>query len=270
MATAAAAAAAAANAKNDAKGAKRLVGKVAIVTGGTAGIGLAIAERLGMEGAKVVICSRRKDNVAQAAKQLEKQGIDVLALAIHVGAADQRKTLVAETLKKYGKIDILVSNVACNPVMGPMVDVTDEKAWDKIFDLNTKAAFFLARDCISHMKDGSSIVFVASYAAYNPSEFLGAYSVSKTALVGLTKVLAKDVGARGIRVNCLAPGIIQTAFSEALWKNEEAKQRLNDIPLRRFGTSVDCAGPVAFLVSDDASYVTGETLLVAGGITARL
>jgi len=208
--------------------------------------------------------------VTLAAKQLEKQGIEVLALPVHVGAPEQRKALVAETVKKYGQIDILVSNVACNPVMGGMVDVTDEKAWDKIFDLNLKAAFFLAKDCIAHMKKGASIVFISSYGAYNPSELLGAYSVSKTALVGLTKVMAKDVGSRGIRVNCVAPGIIQTAFSEALWKNEAAQQRLDEIPLRRFGTSQDCAGPVAFLVSDDASYMTGETILVAGGITARL
>jgi len=252
---------------------RRLEGKVAIVTGGTAGIGLAIAERLAREGAKVVICSRRKDNVTSATASLHAMGLkSVIGLVCHVGTTEQRKYLVAETLKQCGggRIDILVSNVACNPVMGSMTDSTDEKAWDNVMDLNVKAAFFLAKDCVPHMVAGSSIVFIASYAAYNPSEFLGAYSVSKTALVGLTKVMAKDLGAKGIRVNCLAPGIIQTAFSEALWKNEAASERLNEIPLRRFGTPADCAGPVAFLVSDDAAYVTGETMLAAGGITARL
>jgi len=251
-------------------GCRRLVGKVAIVTGGTAGIGLAIAERLAAEGASVVICSRRKDNVEQATKQLRDQKLEVTGVVCHVGTADARKTLIAETMKKYKRIDILVSNVACNPVMGSMVDVTDEKAWDKIFDLNAKAAFFLARECVPHMVPGSSIVFVASYAAYNGSEMLGAYSVSKTALVGITKVLSKDLGPRGIRVNCLAPGIIKTAFSEALWKTDAAAERVTEIPVRRFGEPKEMGGPVAFLVSDDASYITGETLLAAGGITARL
>jgi len=261
--------------KSSAFGCRRLMDRVAIVTGGTQGIGFAIAERLAREGAKVMICSRRKQNVTDAVNALRAIGFDesrVLGLVCHVGTSEARKSLITDTLKAFGpRIDILISNVACNPVMGGMTEATDEKAWDKVMDLNVKSAFFIAKECIPHMKAGvGSIVFVASYAAYNPSEYLGAYSVSKTALVGLTKVLAKDVGPKGIRVNCLAPGIIQTAFSEALWKNEAATERLNEIPLRRFGVPTDCAGPVAFLCSDDASYVTGETILSAGGITARL
>jgi len=174
-------------------------------------------------------------------------------------------------VSRFGKIDILVSNVACNPVFGPMVDATDEKSWDKIFDLNVKAAFLLIKQCIPHIPPNGSIVLIASYAAYNPNENLGAYSVSKTALVGLTKVLAKDLASKQIRVNCVAPGLIETQFSEAIWKNDTILNKLlEDTPLKRMGKSWEIAGPVAFLVSDDSSFVTGETLCVTGGVSSRL
>jgi len=252
--------------------AHRLKGKTALVTGSTAGIGLAIARRLAQEGASVIVSSRKKNNVDEAVSALKKDGLNVHGMVCHVGSADARKALVEETIRRFKKIDILVSNVACNPVYGTMLSVTDEKAWDKVFDLNVKSAFLLVRDLAPYINTNGSIVFIASYAAYNPNNFLGAYSVSKTALLGLTKVLAKELAERSIRVNCLAPGVIETSFSEALWKqNEQVSSALkNEVPLRRFGQAEECAGPVAFLVSDDASYITGETLAVTGGISCHL
>jgi len=250
---------------------RRFEDKVVLITGATRGIGLATAERLGKEGGTVVICSRQKENVDEAVAKLKSQGINVHGIVCHVGTAEQRKKLIAETVAKYKRIDVLVSNVAVNPVMGPMLDATTEQAWDKIFDVNVKSHFFLIKEALPYMPKGSSIIIVSSYAGYLPSPILGAYSVSKTALLGLTKVLARELAPRGIRVNCLAPGVIKTKFSEALWKDEEiAELQMKDIPLQRFGTSEECAGAVAFLGSSDADYITGETVLAAGGIHARL
>jgi len=252
--------------------AHRLKGKVALVTGSTAGIGLAVARRLAQEGAAVVVSSRKKQNVDDAVAELKKEGLNVHGMVCHVGSAEARKALVEETVRRFKSVDILISNVACNPVYGTMLSITDEKVWDKVFDLNVKAAYLLVRDLVPHIKSNGSIVFIASYAAYNPNNYLGAYSVSKTALLGLTKVLAKELAEKSIRVNCLAPGVIETSFSEALWKQSEdvSLALKNEIPMRRFGKAEECAGPVAFLVSDDAAYITGETLAVTGGISCHL
>lgn len=250
---------------------QRFEGKVALITGATRGIGFACAERLGKEGAQVVICSRGKDAVDKAVSELKSKGIKVHGVVCHVGTAAQRKALIDETVSKFKRIDVLVSNVAVNPVMGSMIDSTNEQAWDKIFDINVKSHFFLVKEALPHMSSGSSIILVSSYAGYLAAPVLGAYSVSKTALLGLNKALSRELAPRGIRVNCLAPGVIKTKFSEALWKNEDvAEIQLKDIPLGRFGTSEECAGAVAYLGSSDSSYVTGEVLVVAGGIHARL
>jgi len=247
--------------------------KVVIVTGSTAGIGLAIAERFLEEGSRVVISSRKIDHVDEVVKKLraKHKKADVLGVACHVGVLEDRKLLIAETVKRWGHIDILVSNVAVNPVRGTLVEATDEKAWDKVMDVNVKASFFLAKECLVHMKPGGAILFISSYAGYVPSETLGAYSISKTALLGLTRVLANDVASRNVRVNCLAPGMIETAFSEAVRKNVAIAEKIaQEIPMKRFGKAEDLAGPAVFLCSADAAYITGETLLVTGGINARL
>jgi len=251
---------------------KRFEGKVAIVTGATAGIGLAIAERLGQEGASLVICSRKQKNVDTAVQHLKQLGIrHVIGLALHVGTDAARGQLIDETVKAFGRIDVLVSNVANNPVMGPMMDVTTEDVWSKIMDINVKSHFFLVKSALPHMSKGSSVVFVSSYAGYIGNPLLGVYSVSNTALLGLTRVLSRELAPSGVRVNCIAPGIIKTKFSEALWKADEVGEiALKDIPMNRFGSPDECAGVVAFLASDDASYVTGETVVAAGGIPARL
>lgn len=259
-------------AMSTASNAKKLAGKVAIVTASTEGIGYAIAERLAQDGAKVVVSSRKEDKVNQAASRLAAQGLDVIGAPCHVGKAEDRANLIKLVIDKLGGIDILVSNAGMNPVMAPVLD-TPEAAWDKIFDINVKSAFLLTKEIVPHLekRGGGSIVYVSSIAAYQSFPLLGAYSVSKTALLGLTRAVAEQVAPLNIRVNCIAPGIIKTKFSEQLWKEPSIEAAiLPQVPQKRLGTPEDCAGVVSFLVSDDARYVTGENVPVAGGFFCKL
>lgn len=251
---------------------KRLQGKVAIVTASTEGIGFSIAKRLAEDGASVVVSSRKQKNVDSAVNSLKKLNLEVLGVKCHVGLKEDRKTLLDETIKKYGKLNILVSNAAANPAMGGVLEC-GEAEWDKIFDVNVKSSFMLAKECLPYLKKskGSSIVFVSSISGFDPFELLGAYSVSKTALIGLTKAAAKEVAPIGIRVNCIAPGIIRTKFSRALYESETAlDMALSKIPMGRLGECNEIAGIASFLVSDDASYITGEAIVGSGGMTSRL
>ncbi|KAK3586741.1 hypothetical protein CHS0354_014772 [Potamilus streckersoni] len=251
---------------------RKLDGKVAIVTASTEGIGLAIARRLGQDGAKVMVSSRKLTNVDKAVQELKAEKLTVAGTVCHVSKAEDRQKLIQATLSTFGGIDILVSNAAANPCFGPILDTT-ESAWDKIFETNVKAAFFLCKEVVPHMeaRGGGSVVFVSSYAGYTPIESLGPYSVSKTALIGLTKALVPQLSQSNIRVNAIAPGVIKTKFSEAFWKNETLHDMLlQSIPMRRIGEPQECAGLVSFLASDDASYITGECVMVSGGIAGRL
>ncbi|XP_067874585.1 dehydrogenase/reductase SDR family member 4-like [Heterodontus francisci] len=249
-----------------------LSGKVALVTASTQGIGLAIARRLARDGAQVVISSRKQASVDRALGQLQAEGLGVSGTVCHVGKREDREALVGETLKRHGAIDILVSNAAVNPFAGRVLDCSEE-AWDKIFEVNVKTAFLLAKLVVPHMerRGGGSIVLVSSAAAYQPFPAIGPYSVSKTALLGLTKVLADELAPVNIRVNCLAPGVIRTKFSSALWSDDSLRQRFEEkIAMRRIGEPEECAGTVSFLCSQDAAYITGETIVVAGGFHCRL
>ncbi|XP_078315063.1 dehydrogenase/reductase SDR family member 4-like [Crassostrea virginica] len=254
--------------------AKRLSGKVAIVTASTDGIGYSIAQRLGQDGAKVMISSRKQKNVDACLQKLKSMGIEASGIVCHVAKKDDRQKMIQKTLDDFGGIDIFVSNAAANPHMGPLLTCPEE-AWDKIFDTNVKATFMLCKEIVPHMekRGGGSIVVVGSFAGYKPSEVIGAYSISKTTLLGLIKALVPECSSRNIRINGLAPGVIKTNFSEALWKDKDSpisQMALQMTPMRRFGEPSECAGTVSFLVSDDASYITGETILVTGGIDARL
>lgn len=191
---------------------RRLEGKSAIVTASTAGIGLEIARRLALEGAQVVVSSRRAANVEDTVKSLQEEGMQVQGLACHVGNNEHLQNLVEFTVKKYGKIDILVSNAAVNPAAGPILEM-EESAISKILDINVKSAIMLAKFAVPYMKSGSSMVFVSSYTAFNPSPPIAMYAVSKTALLGLTKALAEELGPQnGIRVNCVAPGWLNSSW----------------------------------------------------------
>lgn len=250
----------------------KLSGKVAIVTASTEGIGFAIAKRLAEDGASVVVSSRKKDNVDKAVEKIKSVSDNVCGIPCHVGKAEDRQRLLDFAVAKYGGIDILISNAAVNPAMCQILD-TSEEAWDKIFDINVKSAFLLTQKIVPLMeaRGGGSIVYVSSIAAFKPMEVIGAYSVSKTTLLGLTKAVAMQCVSSNIRVNCLCPGIIETKFSAGLTATESSRELLNQvIPMRRIGKPDECAGIVSFLCSDDASYITGETFPVAGGYFSRL
>lgn len=250
----------------------RFKGKVAIVTASTEGIGYAIAKRLGNEGASVVISSRKEKNVEAAVKNLRSEGITVEGVVCHVGNADHRKKLFDVTKSKFGGFDILVSNAAVNPAVSPILE-TDEAVWDKIFEINVKSAWLLAKDAYPELikRGGGNIVFISSIAGYQPMEPLGPYSVSKTTLLGLTKAIANEIVHDNIRVNCVAPGIVATKFASAITSSEAGQEKsLSIVPMKRFGKPEEIAGAVAFLASDDASYITGETIVTAGGAHAHL
>ncbi|XP_076843450.1 dehydrogenase/reductase SDR family member 4-like [Brachyhypopomus gauderio] len=249
-----------------------LSGKVAIVTASTDGIGFAAAQALGKRGAHVIVSSRRQGNVDKAVSLLRNDNIEVTGTTCNVGNKEERERLVKMAVEQCGGIDILVSNAAVNPFFGNILESTDE-VWSKILDVNVKATFLLTKQVVPHMekRGGGSVVIVSSVAGYQPMQGLGPYSVSKTALLGLTQALAPELAQSNIRVNCVAPGIIKTRFSSALWQNEEATNELmKRISIKRLGTPEDIGGTIAFLCSEDASYITGETITVTGGINCRL
>ncbi|CAD6220265.1 unnamed protein product [Miscanthus lutarioriparius] len=248
---------------------RRLEGKVAVVTASTQGIGLAIAERFGLEGAAVVISSRKQKNVNEAVEGLRAKGITAVGAVCHVSDAQQRKSLIETAVKSFGHIDILVSNAAANPTVDGILEMK-EAVLDKLWDINVKASILLLQDAAPHLRKGSSVIIISSIAGYNPEQGLTMYGVTKTALFGLTKALAGEMGPN-TRVNCIAPGFVPTRFASFLTENESIRKELNErSKLRRLGTVEDMAAAAAFLASDDASYMTAETIVVAGGTQSRL
>ncbi|KAJ6634651.1 Dehydrogenase/reductase SDR family member 4 [Pseudolycoriella hygida] len=248
----------------------KLNGKVAVITASTEGIGLAIAKRLASDGASVVISSRKLKKVTKAVDLLKKMGYQqVYGCRCHIGVAEDRKNLFRETMSIFGRIDIFVSNAAVNPFLGKILDCP-QQVWDKIFDINVRAPFLMVKDAVPLIKksQGGSVVFISSVAAYNPMRKIGAYSVSKTALLGLTKVLSQSLIEDNIRVNCVAPGVVETKSSRTIIAGN--KTILEEIPLNRVAAPEEIAAVVSFLVSDDASYVSGETVTVAGGMISHL
>ncbi|KAI6223766.1 hypothetical protein M3Y99_01430000 [Aphelenchoides fujianensis] len=257
--------------------ARRLDGRVAVITAATDGIGYAIAERLGHEGCRVVISSRKKKNVEAAIKRLIESGLkaeNVAGIECHVGVGEQRARLLEFAMEKFHSIDILINNAGISPVVGPLTEI-DEPTWTKLFDVNVKAAFFLTQAAFKYMKLSGSgnVIFNASYTAYDPPEGIALYGVTKTTLLAVTKAYAQSLAPFNIRVNAIAPGVIKTKMSEAM---RDEKHKLNKritptrIDMQRFGSAHEVAATVAYLVSDDASYVTGETVMVTGGMHSRL
>uniref|UniRef100_K3Z922 Tropinone reductase-like 3 n=1 Tax=Setaria italica TaxID=4555 RepID=K3Z922_SETIT len=247
---------------------RRLEGKVAVVTASTQGIGLAIAERLGLEGAAVVISSR-KQNVDEAVEGLKAKGITAVGAVCHVSNAQQRKDLIDTAVKNFGHIDILVSNAAANPTVDSILEMK-EAVLDKLWDINVKASILLLQEAAPHLRKGSSVIIISSITGYNPEQGLTMYGVTKTALFGLTKALAGEMGPN-TRVNCIAPGFVPTRFASFLTTNETIRKELTDkTALKRLGSVEDMAAAAAFLASDDASFITAETIVVAGGMQSRL
>nr|AZL94613.1 dehydrogenase/reductase 4 [Nephromyces sp. MMRI]AZL94614.1 dehydrogenase/reductase 4 [Nephromyces sp. MMRI] len=259
----------------------RFEGKVAVITASTAGIGYEAARRIALEGGEVVLSSRKQDNVEKAVAQLQKELQErklkdskgkpfvpkVSGISCHVSSADQRKRLVEfSTLNFARKIDVLVSNAAVSPHYGHTID-TEGSVVEKIMDVNLNSSLYLVQDFKNHMNEGGNIVFVGSLLGYMPMSPIGMYAVSKIALAGLTRALAIDLYSENkIRVNCVAPGVIKTEFSRPLWEPISEARRSDECALGRVGLPEEVAGPIAFLCSNDASYITGETVVISGGV----
>ncbi|XP_003502141.2 dehydrogenase/reductase SDR family member 4 isoform X1, partial [Cricetulus griseus] len=242
------------------------------VTASTDGIGFAIARRLAEDGAHVVISSRKQENVNRAVATLQGEGLSVTGIVCHVGKQEDRERLVTTAVKLHHGIDILVSNAAVNPFFGNLLDVTEE-VWDKVLSINVTATAMLIKAVVPEMekRGGGSVVIVGSVAGFTPFPFLGPYNVSKAALLSLTKNYAAELASKNVRVNCLAPGLIKTRFSSALWKDGSKEDIIKErMQIRRLGKPEDCAGIVSFLCSEDASYISGETVVVGGGTPSRL
>lgn len=244
-----------------------LAGKVALVTGGSRGIGKSIAVGLAQFGADVAVTSRKLPDLEEVAADIKGLGRKSMAVATHVGRMDEIAALVHKVKEEFGRIDILVNNAATNPTMDPALDV-EERAWDSIMNLNLKGLFFLSQAAARVMKEqgGGTIINVASVAGITP-DILPVYSISKAGVIMATKVMAQQWAQYNIRANALAPGLIKTKFSQALWENEDILQgAMLFTPMRRPGEPDEMVGAVVFLASDASSYVTGHVLVADGGV----
>lgn len=245
-----------------------LNGRIALVTGATRGIGLAITRGLAQAGARVVVSSRKADAVQSVVDALRADGHEAAGVPAHVGRAEDVARLAEATIAAFGGCDIVVNNAAANPVFGPVQETSDD-AFDKIMAVNLRGPFQLCRALLPHVAKGKgSIVNISSIGGVSPEQGLGIYSVSKAALISLTQVMAREWGPMGVRANVICPGLIKTDFSQTLWQNEALMGRfLKTQPIPRIGEPDDVAGMAVFLASDAAAYCTGGVFMVDGGYT---
>ena len=247
-----------------------LTGKIAVITGSSKGIGRAIAERMAEHGAKVVISSRKPEPCEEVAAGIRAKGGEAIVVPCHVAHKDQLQNLVDKTIAQWGGIDILVGNAGINPYFGPMAGISDE-IWDRIMGTNIRSNMWLANMVLPQMaaRGGGSVIIVSSLGGLRGTAQLGAYAISKAADMQLTRNIAVEWGPRNIRANCLAPGIIRTDFARALWENPVIyKKRTRDTPLQRIGEVDEVAGAAVFLAGPAGNFISGQTLVIDGGITA--
>lgn len=242
----------------------KLDGKVAIVTGASRGIGKAIAALFAREGARVAICGRKQETLDEVAREI---GPAVKPIACHVGRADQIQNMVAATVHAFGRIDILVNNAATNVSFGPCLEI-EEAQFDKMIEINLKSTFRLIKAIAPGMCDrgSGSIVNIASISGLRPQMHSLLYSMTKAALIMMTESYALELGPKGVRVNAIAPGLIQTVLSEHYWKDDAQREKsLERQPIRRIGQPADIAEVALLLAGEAGSYITGQTLVADGG-----
>jgi NAD(P)-dependent dehydrogenase (short-subunit alcohol dehydrogenase family) len=253
----------------DIAGSFRLDGKVAIVTGASKGIGEAIARALAQQGAKVVVSSRKQDGVNAVADAIMREGGAAAGIAAHMGDMDQVRNLLEQTVTLFGGVDIIVNNAAINPVFGPLLQ-TDLKTFDKIMDVNVKGPMELCKLAHPVMKQrgGGSVINISSIEGIRPGYGLGLYSISKTTLIAVSKVMAKEWGADQVRVNVICPGLVRTKFSEALTSNDKILQMiLRAQALPQVAVPEDIAGLALYLASPASAFCTGGIFTADGGYT---
>ena len=249
-----------------------LEGKIAIVTGGSRGIGEAIARAFVAHGARVVVASRKLDSVTAAADSIMRDygAGRALPIAAHTGKEEDCARLVREAIAHFGKVDILVNNAGTSLHFGPMVGA-EGPAWDKTFDVNLKGYFWCAREVARHLagrEAPGSIINVASVLGLMTSAMQGVYAMSKAAVISMTKTLALELGPSKIRVNAIAPGFVDTRLASSVLQNESLlKGVVERTPLGRYGQPDEIAGGALYLASDAASFLTGHTLVIDGGLT---
>ncbi|MEA1881869.1 MAG: SDR family oxidoreductase [Candidatus Marinimicrobia bacterium] len=246
-----------------------LSGKVALITGGSRGIGYAMAEKFLEQGADLIIASRTQKDLDEAAETLSKNGRNVLAVSVHTGDEISIQSMVKRGLEKFGGIDIVVNNAATNPHYGPLF-TSDDAQWDKIWDVNVKGYYKVTKACVPSMieRGGGKIINLASIAGKHALPGMGIYCISKSAVIMLTKVLGQELAKSNIQANAIAPGFIKTKFSSALWMDEKVNEWvLKSIPQRRMAEPEEIAGIALYLASDASSFATGEVFTVDGGQT---
>ncbi len=244
-----------------------LSGKVALITGASRGIGEAIAAAYALAGARVVLASRKQTDLDSVAQRIREAGGEALAFAAHTGDTAAVSTAVEKAISAYGGVDIVVNNAATNPHFGHIL-TAEESHWDKILDVNVKGYFRVVKACVESMKarGGGKVINMASVAGLEPEPMMGVYSVSKAAVLMLTKVLAAELAQFNIQVNAIAPGFVRTKFSSALWQNPRINDAiLKTIPQKRMAEPEEIAGLAVYLASPASSFVTGSIFSIDGG-----
>ena len=244
-----------------------LKGKVAVVTGASRGIGRAIALRLAEHGAKVVVSSRKLDACEVVVGEIRAAGGQAIALACNIGRKEELQALVDTTIAEWGGIDVLVCNAAVNPYFGPSVAMPDD-AYDRVMNSNVRSNFWLCNMVLPQMaaRGGGSIVIVSSIGGFQGSDLIGVYGISKAADMQLARNIAVEWGARNVRANCIAPGLVRTDFARALWENPEIlKKTVRFTPMQRIGEPDEIAGAAVFLASPASAFMTGQTIVIDGG-----
>lgn len=243
-------------------------GKVAVVNGASRGIGEAIAKGLAACGATVVLTSRRQEGAQKVADEIIETGGKAVGKACHAGHLDEIDALFEFVKNEFGRLDILINNAATNPYFGPAIDLTP-KAFDKTVDINLKGPYFMLSRAVPLMIEsgGGSVVNVASIAALISLPGQAVYSMTKAGLISITRSFAKEYGKQGIRVNAILPGVVETRLASALIEDPGVKKWLSGLPAGRAGQPQDMVAGVLYLVSDQAAYTTGTTLVMDGGAT---